>query len=867
MADPSPTELFLPPSFPYPIKVVSIDARGSSRIQRGTRLLSYSFVHVPTQRDAQPESRFGTWDSAIDGNIATWNVSAGEVISARKARERPVVVVLEDCKHGMQLGGLCVLCGKDMTVADYIGFADSSRANIQMNHSADGPTVSLEEAERIERENIEELLKARKLTLIVDLDQTIVHATVDPTVGEWRAEGAAWKARHDADADDPDDICNPNWDALEDVAEFKLKTESLGGGKSNMPEHEGPTYYIKRRPGWQTFLQDMSAKYQMHVYTMGTRAYAEEVCALIDPKGDIFGRRLLSRDESNNMTRKSLERLFPCDTSMVVVIDDRADVWEWTPNLLKVVPFDFFIGIGDINGTFLPKNNMLGPAVAPPEKEAAPPSPPTLAPGGDPTPPPDTEAAAVAAARADLAEKALIKQNTIALEAQVEERPLAKKQEELQEEVKAADSQHAETSAVEPERHPLKAALLKNDDNELERIRRLLEEVHEEFYAVYSSAKSAPPRSRNQRRNSIKPKLPYDVTEIILRKRSRVLAGVHMVFSGVIPLDTNPQFSEHWRLARMFGAKCSTDLNPEVTHLVCAKPGTVKADAAMRRGGIHVVRAEWFADCLGLLARQDESLYPLEGMRTTMGPIPAVGRPTTVASSSSSTSSSAVAPATAGDLEEDPDPDPVPPGGPLELDAINWDDINDEVDAAMNESDDDDEDGEGMGAGAGAGSAMSEDEWSDRDDVRSLSGQTTNSNSNSAPATPSRGKGKRKRLRSVTPSDAVNGGGSPSTKRKKVAAALAAVVAAERTRTSTSRLKEGVTADELARSADAEMKKLPALTTEGISTLEVAASNSNSNFGGGEEDNDEDDEDEDEEGDADADEDDFLARELEEDWG
>ena len=28
----------------------------------------------------------------------------------------------------------------------------------------------------------------------MDLDQTVVHATVDPTVGEWIAEGQAWEA-------------------------------------------------------------------------------------------------------------------------------------------------------------------------------------------------------------------------------------------------------------------------------------------------------------------------------------------------------------------------------------------------------------------------------------------------------------------------------------------------------------------------------------------------------------------------------------------------------------------------------------------------------------------------------------------------
>lgn len=53
-------------------------------------------------------------------------------------------------------------------------------------------------------------------------------------------------------------------------------------------------------PGWKDFLSKMSTKYEMHVYTMGTRAYAEEVCAAIDPDSKIFGGRLLSRDESGS---------------------------------------------------------------------------------------------------------------------------------------------------------------------------------------------------------------------------------------------------------------------------------------------------------------------------------------------------------------------------------------------------------------------------------------------------------------------------------------------------------------------------------------------------------------------------------------
>jgi RNA polymerase II subunit A C-terminal domain phosphatase len=139
--------------------------------------------------------------------------------------------------------------------SDYTGFSDASRASIQMTHSAFGPTVSLEEAQRIERETAEHLLRSKRLSLIVDLDQTIVHATVDPTVGEWIAEGEAWEARQAlTNGADPEDECNPNWEALRDVKKFRLGPESFGvpqrgdkgRGKVTLG-NDGCMYYIKPR--------------------------------------------------------------------------------------------------------------------------------------------------------------------------------------------------------------------------------------------------------------------------------------------------------------------------------------------------------------------------------------------------------------------------------------------------------------------------------------------------------------------------------------------------------------------------------------------------------------------------------------------
>ncbi|KAJ3845307.1 hypothetical protein F5878DRAFT_689607 [Lentinula raphanica] len=896
--EPSPTKVYLPPSFPYPIKISSIDTVASTEISRGTRLLSYSFVYLGQSQGSQPETRFGTWDSAIDGTLQSWNINVGDVISQKKAKEKPVAVVIEPCKHGMQLHGLCVLCGKDMTNIDYIGFSDTSRASIQMTHSASGPTVSLEEAQRIERETAQRLLKDRKLSLIVDLDQTIVHATVDPTVGEWIAEGEAWEARRAAkgsgkDDDDPDDQCNPNWEALKDVKKFRLGPETLGSsprarGKAYANkgvENEGCIYYIKPRPCWQQFLREMAELFEMHVYTMGTRAYAEEVCAAIDPDGKAFGGRILSRDESGSLTQKSLQRLFPCDTSMVVIIDDRADVWEWSPNLLKVIPFDFFVGIGDINSTFLPKIEPLTvstpPSTHPTEASSSSPASTDIA-ESSPTPE-ELE-------RSEEEKKTMLSKNSETLNAQVQERPLAKMQEELKHSTVAVENSPSQTEVAspekpeqqeqqpenskdeakeqgdteikleekrdqprveskeppKPEKQPPRKALLENNDHELIRVNEILSEIHYKFYNAYDARTKQSQDPQRRKSNASKSNKPsYDVTKIIPQMRADVLKGVHLLFSSVIPLDTRPETTEIWRMAIMFGAHCTTELTPETTHVVAAKRGTVKVDAARRRGNIKVVWLAWFTDSIALWQRQDETRYLLDAP-------PAVGP-------------SASPPTASSDLDididdEDWDLDSPPTSGGVALgvnqssgfhaDEINWNDINDEVEAAMMESDDEEEE-------------EVKSTRSDRSGIRSgnASEEEMSDESNSVASANNTPQSKRKRLRSLTPSEVpgLNGDSdglrSPLSKRKKVAA----------DRSGMSKLKVAIHADDLHHPGSRDPSLTPSKITGSRSNSPMNDSDMEEITASGLADKDEDESDD--ESEADDAEDDFLARELENEWG
>jgi len=109
------TEVHLPAHFPFPIKITSLDVKPSSPVQRGTRLLSYSFEYRPPIPGSRPELRFGTWDSSLEGTVDTWKIRVGDEITLQRAKAKPVVIISEPCKHGVQVGGLCGLCGKDMT--------------------------------------------------------------------------------------------------------------------------------------------------------------------------------------------------------------------------------------------------------------------------------------------------------------------------------------------------------------------------------------------------------------------------------------------------------------------------------------------------------------------------------------------------------------------------------------------------------------------------------------------------------------------------------------------------------------------------------------------------------------------------------
>jgi RNA polymerase II subunit A-like phosphatase len=82
----------------------------------------------------------------------------------------------------------------------------------------------------------------------------------------------------------------------------------------------------------------MSKLFELHVVTYGQRAYAEQIVRLLDPEKTHFSSRILTRNEliSSNSKSLNLQAIFPSGSQLILMIDDRPDVWENSDALVWV---------------------------------------------------------------------------------------------------------------------------------------------------------------------------------------------------------------------------------------------------------------------------------------------------------------------------------------------------------------------------------------------------------------------------------------------------------------------------------------------------------------------------------------------------
>lgn len=574
----------------------------------------------------------GATDHVIAPHTGTFlkpHVREGNVVDSSDVR----LADIEFCPHSVVFNGVCALCGEEEEA--HFSKAPQEQSRLPVAYSA-SLSVSQTEAESVSSVVARRLFENKQLSLVLDLDHTLVHATDDPQT--------ATILQHSPENVD-----------LSSVTSFSLPSSRPGPRNAD-------TMHIKLRPNLAEFLERVAVKFNLHIYTMGSRAYADRVARLIDPDNRFFGGRITSREDfpEGKCNQKNIERLFPCDDSMALIVDDREDVWisnagqSYMPNLIRAYPYHFWVGMHEAYERV--SSSKDSDEVS---RKPRPPRPPTPVVevngnGGPLKPPraetdPKHEVISNGASKTNSESQSRVNEEHQNIQAAPSVRTLTQAREigcvSLSTEKQGAaktighenkpdktkEKQHVDnTSSRENQtggkrnesallsvklRRIVKgwwdADALPKSKNHLLRLAQVLEDCHTEFFRQCKITASQPGLEEKPTGNTFQ--APVDVKDVLAGLRKRVLAECVLTFSGMKQKGEAPETVPAWNLALRLGATCSMDfVNGRTTHVVSSidrPPNTQKCIEAMQFGTAFVVTANWVEDSALNFERQNEFAY------------------------------------------------------------------------------------------------------------------------------------------------------------------------------------------------------------------------------------------------------------------
>ncbi|KAJ0973543.1 hypothetical protein J5N97_021502 [Dioscorea zingiberensis] len=200
-----------------------------------------------------------------------------------------------------------------------LGEGDISSAN---DNQQEENTVEIdEEMKEEEEEEQNKSFLGRKLSLVLDLDHTLLHS-----------------------------IKAAELDRIQDEKLFKMIEQELGQPQRHLFCLPGLSMWTKLRPGIWNFLDKASKLYELHVYTLGMKSYAAEIVKILDPTGTLFQGRVISRGDKSDLPNGGGESSLIKDfnkvqrlESDVLIMDDTINVWPHNQrNLIAVKSYNYF---------------------------------------------------------------------------------------------------------------------------------------------------------------------------------------------------------------------------------------------------------------------------------------------------------------------------------------------------------------------------------------------------------------------------------------------------------------------------------------------------------------------------------------------
>ncbi|KAH8290333.1 hypothetical protein KR054_001962 [Drosophila jambulina] len=618
------------------------------------------FLYQPVGEDGKP-------GKAGDSTVQKYKCQRAGVVKKRLRKDGELlakgdaILELSECIHTTVIKDMCADCGADLRQNEN---GQTSEASVPMVHTMPDLKVTQKLAQKLGHDDTRRLLADRKLVLLVDLDQTVIHTTNDQV---------------------------PN--NIKGIYHFQLYGP------------QSPWYHTRLRPGTSEFLERMSQLYELHICTFGARNYAHMIAQLLDPEGKFFSHRILSRDECFNATSKTdnLKALFPNGDSMVCIIDDREDVWNMASNLIQVKPYHFFQHTGDINappglskheldgegvdfkGGLDIQSNSLGfsttdvlilaeitekkddkdkaesssgakledtekadntvsstskddegneESVDAFELEGGEAKDPEVSNSSSTTEIPKEPSDKLNGKTSSKGEIVVIDDSSSG--SPDAEKPVSEGEDVVVIDENSKDSTNAGVTAMEvspPEDNEVAVASSTSSTEE--------KSPKAKGEDLASTSKSPPDESTAQDgQKQIEIEDPDDYLlylEVILRNihkrfyaiydetteipdlkiivpkiRCEVLRGQNLVFSGLVPTQMKMEQSRAYFIAKSLGAEVQPNIGKDITHLVAVNAGTYKVNAAKKEANIKVVNANWLWTCAERWEHVEEKLFPLD---------------------------------------------------------------------------------------------------------------------------------------------------------------------------------------------------------------------------------------------------------------
>ncbi|KAL5698910.1 protein-serine/threonine phosphatase [Ranunculus cassubicifolius] len=220
-------------------------------------------------------------------------------------------LVIDTCRlegHPAFIKGMCVRCGQ------YV--EDESAGATAFGYIHKDLKIGNDEMARLRGSDLKNLLRNKKLYLVLDLDHTLLNST------------------RFMDISPEEEYIKTQVDSLKDIP------------KGSLFQLDMMHMMTKLRPFVRTFLKEASSMYEMYIYTMGEKAYALQMADLLDPERVYFPSKVVSQADCTQKHQKGLDVLLGADNA-VVILDDTEFVWsKHKENLVLMERYHFFASSG-----------------------------------------------------------------------------------------------------------------------------------------------------------------------------------------------------------------------------------------------------------------------------------------------------------------------------------------------------------------------------------------------------------------------------------------------------------------------------------------------------------------------------------------